>query len=416
MLISSERASNPHRASVHSTHASQNLSSQEDLQKTYDRGLNVARSKPALLQIAECAETGEMKSIYEVANGKACNCILPGTQVGLIARNKGKAQGQQLLPGQRIAHFALVKGANPQHAIESTIHKFAKRVFAQTKTLRLPEIESSWDWDFDLEKAIAQVIPIELPARTIEFYMEEGTKLANERLEEKFMEHVHAFGDVQLELKIESADGRGSVIADAVGYNKGKTKVLVEFHFTNAVSPEKKALIQTMDRSCVEVDLSSFVQLDEFGKLNRDGMITGLESKWGFRKHWVHNSKRHRIEQSVIVSVVKHIGARARKQLAIYKKERTAEYLKKRTDAGFIQKQVYHFKDGTMKVYCPKSAEGNEAAAMAGCRKCSFFARHHFAKKSDELRQTQPHWLSKHPEEMSVLCGFESDVKGKDWR
>lgn len=373
-----------------------------------------AAVKPPLLQIAECAKTGAMRSIFEVVTGKACNCVLPGTQIKLIARNKGKFEGVELKPGQRAAHFALEKGANPQHAVESAIHKFAKLVFAQTKALRLPKIEPSRDWNSDLERAIAQVIPIELPVRSIEFYMKAGVELANEKLRAKFKSQLHVFGDVQLELKIESAHGDGPVIADAVGYNKGMTKVLVEFHFTNPVSPEKKVRIQAMNRSCVEVDLSSFIQLNEFGQLNREGMVAGLESEWGFRKHWVHNAKRNQIENAVIRAVAKSIGARARKQLAIFKKERSQGFLKKRLDAGYIQKQVYNFVDGKAKVYCPKANAKEEVTLLSSCQKCPFFGRHHFTVKPDELRASQPAWLGKFPEQMSLLCGYENGVRGID--
>ena len=144
-----------------------------------------APKKEALLQIAECAETGELKSIFEVPAGAACQCVLPGTEVPLIAKNKGKFPGQALEKGQRQAHFAYTAGSNPQRAIESAIHKLAKTVFHQRRRLHLPRIEPYWEWDIELDQALARVIPIELPADQITYYLEQGTQRANELLAEK---------------------------------------------------------------------------------------------------------------------------------------------------------------------------------------------------------------------------------------
>jgi len=372
--------------------------------------------KASLLQIAECASTGEMKSIYDVANGLACNCVLPGTDEPLIAKNKGKKRGEPLLPGQRAPHFALTTGANPQHAIESAIHKLAKRVFAQTKRLWLPKIQPRWEWDENLERALARVIPLELPPELIEKLIDEGTKKANEELNEKFKARLHDFGAVDLEVRLESSDEGGHIIADAIGLNQGLPKLLVEFHFTNPVSPDKKARIQAMNRSCLEIDLSRFVQLDESGRINRQGMLEELQSKFGFPRHWVHNAKRDQIEDAIIKRVSRRIGLRAQKMLMRYQKQRSQDFLTLQLKAGFTQKKVYTFKGSEAKVYCPKSKVKDETVRAKECQACPFFGEFHFAPKSDEQRKNEPSYIAKYSEEMSVLCGHSKGLLQKDWR
>lgn len=366
--------------------------------------------KASLLQIAECASTGEMKSIYDVANGLACNCVLPGTDEPLIAKNKGKRRGEPLSPGQRAPHFALTTGANPQHAIESAIHKLAKRVFAQTKRLWLPKIEPRWEWDENLDRALAKVIPLELPSDLIAKLMDEGMQKANEELNEKFKARLHDFGAVDLEVRLDSTDQSGQIIVDAIGLNEGLPKLLVEFHFTNPVSPEKKARIQVMNRSCLEIDLSRFVQLDESGQINRQGMIEELQSKFGFPRHWVHNVKRDQIEDSIIKRVSKKVGLRAQRLLARHQKQRSQEFLTQQLAAGFTQKKVYTFKGSEAKVYCPKSKVKDETVRAKECQACPFFGEFHFALKSDEQRMNEPGYVAKFSEEMSVLCGHSKGL------
>lgn len=367
--------------------------------------------RAGLLQMAECIETGEMVSIYDVPNGKGCNCVLPGTDLRLVARNKGKKEGQQLLPGQRAAHFALTKGANPNHAIETAIHKFAKNVLAQTKKLWMPELKPSSDWDSLLDRALSRVIPIELPHKTIEKLMQEGMSMGKEKLLEKYRARLHEFGAVDLESKMLSTDDDGWIVADAVGVNNGITNLLIEFHFTNPVSAEKKARIQSLNRSCLEIDLSTFVQLDEFGKINREAMVAGLQSEWGFPKHWVHNAKQERIEKSVIDDVARRMGAKARRWFSNYKQQRSPKYLKHRIEAGFNQLKVYSFNNNESKVYCPMAKTNEGTVPLAECQKCRFFGQYHFEAKSDELRESQPMYIAKYAEEMSVLCGHVNGVE-----
>ena len=94
----------------------------------------------------------------------------------------------------------------------------------------MPHIEPYWEWDIELDEALSRVIPIELPADQITYYLEQGTKLANEKLAEK--PSLATFNS--------SYAGRRTIIADAVGYNKGATKMVVEFCFTHAVDADRR--------------------------------------------------------------------------------------------------------------------------------------------------------------------------------
>ena len=362
--------------------------------------------KEPLLQLAECISSGKLVSIFQVPTGSKCNCVLPSTDLPLIAKNKGKSPLQKLDKGQKQAHFAFAKGANPSYAIESAIHKLAKQVFFQNRTIRVPKLDPTWEFDLNIEDTLKKCFPVELSENDRDYYLQEGINQANRLLEKEFSSVQHTFGGVQLEVPFHSSNGK--IIADAVGFIKGETKLLVEFKFTHKVDEKKKIILEDLNRSCIEVDVSNFVQLDEDGNINRKGMLEGLTSEDGFPMEWVHNAKRQKKETVIIERVKKEIRNRAYNKMKSERLKRNPKFLADRQDRGLEKLKVYNFKDNSNNIYCPKQ-DGNPIS-LSICRGCEFWGQEYFNPKTSKERAEQPPWLAKFPETMHILCGFKSQT------
>jgi hypothetical protein len=87
--------------------------------------------------------TGRLKSIFEVESGADCECVVPGLDVPVVAKNKGKKPGEFVERGRKVAHFAVAKGYDPQEALESALHLLAKEVFAERLELFVPPLSMS---------------------------------------------------------------------------------------------------------------------------------------------------------------------------------------------------------------------------------------------------------------------------------
>lgn len=359
--------------------------------------------KEPLLQLAECTSSGKLVSIFQVPTGSKCNCVFPSTDIPLIAKNKGKSPLQKLDKGQKQAHFAFANGANPSYAIESAIHKLAKQVFFQNRTIRVPKLDPTWEFDINIEDALKKCFPVELSENDRDYYLQEGINLGNRLINKDFSSVQHTFGDVLLELPFPSS--KGKIIADAVGFNKGETKLLVEFKFTHKVDEKKQIILEHLNCSCIEVDVSNFVQLDEDGNINRKGMLEGLTSEDGFPMEWVYNAKIQKMETVIIERVKKEISYRAYNKMKWERLRRNPKFLADRQEKGFEKLKVYNFKDNSNNIYCPKQ-DGNPIS-ISICRGCEFWGQEYFDPKTSKERAEQKHWLAKFPETMYILCGFK---------
>src|SRR5690348_9510442 len=65
----------------------------------------------------------------QVPRGKLCGCVCPACQAPLVAR-----QGNQIA-----WHFAHESLSDCRGAVETAIHRFAKQVILDSRTIRLPE-------------------------------------------------------------------------------------------------------------------------------------------------------------------------------------------------------------------------------------------------------------------------------------
>ena len=132
-----------------------------------------------------------------------------------------------------------------------------------------------------------------------------------------------------------------------------------------------------MNRSCVEVDLSGFEQLDADGKPNKAGMIEGLEGPYPFAMKWVWNQTRTGVIKNAETLVTIANNAK-------YLRERDPRSCSLASTAATAN-SVYHFRKGLDKVFAP--AGGDPFLSAPG--KCPFFGMHHCVSKSDDVLADQ---------------------------
>ena len=155
-------------------------------------------------------------SATDVPRGAACNCICPGCQGALLAR-----QGTE-----REWHFAHVQATDCPDGYEKSVHELAKQRIQQQKLLLLPAIEASAQgWD------------------------------AYGRLVEKKQSVMEA-RPVQLDECTKSRP-RGEVTPDLTGFRKDR-EILVEITVFHRLMPEKQSRLIETGVPTIEIDLSVF--------------------------------------------------------------------------------------------------------------------------------------------------------------
>jgi hypothetical protein len=179
---------------------------------------------------------GMLYYIDNVPNGLECNCLCSHCGGKLVAKNAG------LIKEHHFAHFS---GVECLKAVESAVHKLAKQVLDETKTLLLPPCEGNGP------KGMQEYIP----SSKIRFESVILEKSANTK-NEKFR-------------------------PDATGYVGGK-QIFIEFCFTHEVSKEKLELIKATNTSCVEILLNA--ELQEFGKMEAFLHQATESKKWIFHR------------------------------------------------------------------------------------------------------------------------------------
>lgn len=169
-----------------------------------------------LLPFAIRLSDGQLVSATDVPRGAACNCICPGCQGALLAR-----QGTE-----REWHFAHVQATDCPDGYEKSVHELAKQRIQQQKLLLLPAIEASAQgWD------------------------------AYGRLVEKKQSVMEA-KPVQLDECTKSRP-RGEVTPDLTGFRKDR-EILVEITVFHRLMPEKQARLIETGVPILEIDLGVF--------------------------------------------------------------------------------------------------------------------------------------------------------------
>jgi len=355
------------------------------------------------LQIAQCAKTGRLKSIFEVVAGADCECVVPGLDVPVVAKNKGKKPGGLVERGRKVAHFAVAKGYDPQEALESALHLLAKEVFAERLELFVPPLSMSAGFEDKLQEALGEFYPESWNEDLRDWLFYETFRVARQMMEKKSSSKIFNFDRVESEVLFHSI--LGEFRADSVG-SIHRTKLVVEFKVTHPVDDEKKERIRSLGLSCLEIDLSDFQQIDEGGKVNFEGMSQLLRGKGGANFEWIHNERLPHLEKLTIEDALNSAQRMIKNKVAKDLRERAYDFFQSRKEAGYNAIKVYGSSRAPIllghsiypderTVFCPDRS-GARTSAVECCR-CKFFGEHYYFPDRETGAQVQ-----------LALCGFEN--------
>ncbi len=337
-----------------------------------------------ILQIA-LDKIGNLKTIYEVETGIACDCFCPNCKSPLEAKNKNKTSNESLEIGQRIAHFAHSDGSVCSHARESAIHLLAKKVLLETKTLLIP------------------------PLIRENIRLREERKVIFEKAEK------------------EKEYGQPIFKPDIILTAKTKQQLFVEFYKTHSLDGEKISKIRTFNISCVEIDINDIEPVVN-GKLNISQLREVFEND-SSRITWVYNSQEESLFQKAKEKLIKDGQERKkllgevevkRKMEEVKAKERRDRYENELLTKGYKLLKVYvyeNYENETTynentrqwrsyksfiskeeKIYCPmiKVHGKNKRLDLLECMGCEYHGT--------ILREDNFGWKS-------VACGFHRNLK-----
>ena len=213
-------------------------------------------------QLAREKNTNELKSIYEVDTGDACNCICSCGK-DLRAKNKGKSKDKPLLPKQKNAYFAHKPGEID--CGETTIHLLAKEVLKQTKKLRIYYLAEEKD-------------ELVTKSKIIEF---------------KIVETEKAYPN-ENEIRIRP---------DVTTIDENSIPLFVEFCVTHPVDKEKKEEIIKIGINTIEIylDFIEFETIKKDDKPNFFEMQEFLENYPKTKCKWIYNSEQDDLVKKIIV-------------------------------------------------------------------------------------------------------------------
>lgn len=171
---------------------------------------------------------GRLIHVDNVSTGLACECSCPHCDSKLIAKNRGNC---------KVHHFAHANGSDCAGAIESALHKMAKEILQEHKTIMLPPTQQ--------DKVGKQVV----------------------------------FRNVESEV----FDKELSLRPDCIGRLEKNRSIWIEFKRTHEVDIKKAGKIISARIDCIEIDLNSYeCELDPTKVRNF------IESNCASRK-WIYN-------------------------------------------------------------------------------------------------------------------------------
>ena len=181
-------------------------------------------------------------SIDEVENGLRCGCVCPSCHQPLIAKNNPN--------NKKVAHFAHYKSLECSAAIETALHKLAKEILFEEKSLFIPDYRMS----------------------------------AQGKTKSYIKKRLIEFEFVEIEKKVTT--GETYIIADSIGVLKGRV-LIVEFAKTHFVDENKEAKIKKSNYACVEIDISD---LEQSRDAVREVLLKGMD-----RIMWISNPEGDRL-------------------------------------------------------------------------------------------------------------------------
>lgn len=186
---------------------------------------------------------GRMVHVDHVPNGAACGCVCPGCGEPLIARNNGDV----VTP-----HFAHFSGSECVIARETSLHLLAKEVVAEAKCIMLP--------------AYGNV----------------------------FSPTVQRFDEVEVEQRNDISSLQPDLCGVVHKSNGMDARLWIEIKVTHPVDSAKRATITKRGVSCVEIDLSRYMNTN-VGKEELRTFLTEVSDA----REWINNPVLERRQQSI---------------------------------------------------------------------------------------------------------------------
>jgi hypothetical protein len=242
-----------------------------------------------LLPFATRIADSNLVSPDEVPRGAACNCLCPGCDRPVIAR-----QGTE-----REWHFAHAKGGACQQGYEVSVHEIAKQMIRQRRELLLPALD------------------IEISA----------TDSFGLRIKERM--HVLNAKTVHLD-QCKTSQKRDEVTADVAG-RVADREILVEITVFHRLMPEKRERLIATGISSLQIDLGEF----KVSQATRAKIEVALFEN-AMNRHWLHHP---RMEQACREAQTK-LDAKLEQRRAEWERaeeKRQEEHAKRQQELAKIQ-------------------------------------------------------------------------------
>lgn len=321
-----------------------------------------------LLQIA-IDENNNVVSIFQVATGRKCNCTCPECGEKLEAKNKDKTENTILEYNQKQAHFAHVSGKICQYASESALHKMAKEIISEHKTIMLPAL-------YHYKERVSNEISV-------------------------------TFDTVELEKRI---DYNGTVIIPDAILTKANRKLFVEFYRSHLVDEQKKIKIEKLGISAIEVDLN-FIEPIIDGKPNYEGLKEYIENDASLSE-WLFNSEGDRLyrkrsaedankplysldflkkQEEIYEEEYNEIARRNNPEEQAKIRKSVEKWKNKAVAQGYELVKIYGYSDEV--IYCPKEKRNENKIDAYKCMSCDYFLNNYYTL-----------------DEKYTLCGFKAKI------
>jgi len=240
--------------------------------------------KALLLPFAKRVADAHLVSPDEVPRGAACNCLCPGCDRPVIAR-----QGTE-----REWHFAHAKGDACQQGYEVSVHEIAKQIIRQRCELLLPA----------LDVAVS----------------------ANDSFGQHIEERTHVLDARMVHLdECKTSQKRDEVTADVIGRIRDR-EILVEITVFHRLMPEKHDRLVSTRISSLQIDLSEF----KVTQATRAKIETAIFDN-ARNRHWLYHprmNEAHREAQARLDAKLEH----RRKEWERVESKRQADHAKRQQE------------------------------------------------------------------------------------
>lgn len=178
--------------------------------------------------------SGKLVHVNTVPNGLKCACRCPSCGTQLVAKNNGETIS---------AHFAHITGVQCANAHESELHLLAKEIIGEEKSIMLPRYGNIYQGG------------------------------------------LIRFDSVEIEQRNDISSLQPDICGVAKNSRTGKdSRLWIEIRVTHPIGPEKRLIILQNNISCLEIDLSNFINQP----ITKDTLKSFLIESYNCRE-WTNN-------------------------------------------------------------------------------------------------------------------------------